>query len=129
MDDLGSSHRAGEVMSGSAWDRIAADPQLARARQKLSAHEIQTIIRHVWAAEEEASGQPYRVNINGTAYEWGKPSIGHEDICRLAGEPVHASVTWSHKLRGRTISGMTSPGRVISAFDGMKIDCVVTGNA
>ena len=114
---------------GSAWDRILADPELKHARSKLSMHEIQTIIRHVWAAEEETAGVPYRISVNGTEHAWEPRAISHEDICRLAGEPVHASVTWSHRLRGRSRSGMTIPGRVISVFDGMSIDCVVTGNA
>lgn len=70
-----------------------------------------------------------RVNVNGMEHRWDKPSITHEDICRLANEPVHASVTWSHRLRGRSRSGMTSPGRVVPVFDGMNIDCVVTGDA
>lgn len=30
----------------SAWDAIKADPQLARARQKLSMHELRLIINH-----------------------------------------------------------------------------------
>jgi hypothetical protein len=34
----------------SAWDRIKADPQLARARQKLSAHELKLIIDHAQAS-------------------------------------------------------------------------------
>lgn len=34
----------------SAWDRIKADPMLARARQKLSAHELKLIIDHAQAA-------------------------------------------------------------------------------
>ncbi len=34
----------------SAWDAIKADPQLARARQKLSAHELKLIIEHAQAA-------------------------------------------------------------------------------
>lgn len=34
----------------SAWDAIKADPQLARARQKLSAHELKLIIEHAQSA-------------------------------------------------------------------------------
>ena len=33
--------------SGDAWDAIMNDPQLARARSKLSIHEIRLIIAHV----------------------------------------------------------------------------------
>jgi len=34
---------------GDAWDRILADPELARARQKLSIHEIRMIVKHAQA--------------------------------------------------------------------------------
>lgn len=115
---------------GSAWDRIFADPKLSSARRKLSADEIMTIIRHVWAAEQETPGEPYRINLNGKEWPWGRPAITHEEICELADQPAYASVTWSFGAKGRgSISGMTFPGGSVSVFDGMNIDCVVTGNA
>jgi hypothetical protein len=35
------------------WDRIAADPELKRARQKLSLHELRLIIQHAQNAPKD----------------------------------------------------------------------------
>lgn len=39
-----------------AWERIAADADLAGARRKLSIHELRTIIRHAMEALEQPPG-------------------------------------------------------------------------
>lgn len=113
----------------SAFDRIMADPQLAMARKKLSAHEIMTMIRHVWAADEARENRETTIYINGTPHRWEAATISHENICWLCSQPVYASVTWKAQIRGASINGMTTAGREIAAYPDMRIDCVVTGNA
>ena len=112
----------------SAFDRIKADPQLAAARKKLSAHEIMTIIRHVWAADEARGMTETTIYVNGHPHRWEAAKISHENICWLCGEPDYASVTWRATIRGGTISGITTKGREIAVYPDMRIDCVVTGN-
>ena len=116
-------------MPASAWDRIFSDPCLERARHRLSADEVMTIIRHVWAAEETGD-KPLKITVNGTEVEWSDLTISHEQICALAKQPPHASATYSYRVHGGNgLSGVTFAGRTISVFPGMEIDCVATGNA
>lgn len=119
---------SGEDLKGSAWDRIMADPELKRARQKLSMHEIMTMIRHVWAAEE-VTGETVKIYINGERFNWGSPVITHEEVCDLVGQPSHASVTYSYKVREGKLSGLTFSGKSVSVYPRMEFDCVVTGDA
>jgi hypothetical protein len=116
------------VTKGSAFDRIMADPKLAVVRRKLSADDIYTIIRHVWAADTETEGDT-EIIINGDKVPWTKPTISHEEICELANQPTYASVAYSYKVRQGTLSGVTFKDKVVSVYPGMKFDCVVTGNA
>lgn len=109
-----------------AFDRIMADPHLARARRKLSADEIMTIIRHVWAA---TGNDTCMIGVNGKRVEWPKLTISHSEICEIADQPVHASVTYSYRVNGQTLSGMTFGDKSVSVFPNMQFDCVVTGNA
>lgn len=70
------------------------------------------------------------ITINGTEHEWTKGTISHEEICELAGQPVHASTTYSVKLGDdHSRSGTTCKGKTIPVDNGMIIDCIVTGSA
>lgn len=113
---------------GSAFDRIMADPQLAAARKKLSAHEIMTIIRHVWATEE-ASTDVMDITINGVRFTWTEPTISHAQICELADQPIHASGTYSYRVHGGRLSGVTYKGKSVAVYPDMEISAVVTGSA
>lgn len=72
-----------------------------------------------------------KITINGAEHEWPHDDLlTHERICELAGEPDYASVTYSTPRKGDSQrSGMTFKGESIKSDDGMRIDCVVTGNA
>lgn len=50
-DDLGEGRKDTNVRQLGVWERIANDPELKRARQKVSIREISLIIRHVRASE------------------------------------------------------------------------------
>ena len=112
----------------SAFDRIMADPQLAAARKKLSAHEIMTIIRHVWAAEEPTTAG-LKIVVNGVRFAWAEPTISHEQICELADQPVHASATYSYRVHEAKLSGATFKGKSVSVFPDMEFTAVATGAA
>ena len=72
-----------------------------------------------------------RITINGKAHEWPhEDPLLHEEICRLAGQPEHASVVYSVDLAGDVSrSGTTYRGKSIRSDNGMRITCVVTGAA
>jgi len=72
-----------------------------------------------------------KIMINGAQHEWPHDDpLSHEDICRLAGQPTHASVAYYAPRNGDSQrSGTTYVGKTIKTEDGMVIDCVVTGNA
>ena len=46
------------VVTDPTYKRILEDPELARARSKLSFHEIRLIVNHVRATEAEKAGCP-----------------------------------------------------------------------
>lgn len=82
----------------------------------------------------EVTGFPLKfdlLTINGAAVGWVHDDLlTHEKICELAGEPEHASVTYSWKGDGDiSRSGITHKGKSIKTETGMRISCVVTGNA
>jgi hypothetical protein len=54
----GVDHMSQLVVTDPAYQRILDDPELARARSKLSLHEIRLIVNHVRAAEAEKAGCP-----------------------------------------------------------------------
>ncbi len=71
-----------------------------------------------------------KITINGRWHETFEPRFTHERICAIAGQPVHATVTYVGPRRGDARrSGVTYAGRVVEIEDGMHIDCVVTGDA
>lgn len=72
-----------------------------------------------------------RITINGTEVEWPHGDhLSHEKICELAGEPAHASVTYSWRGNGDVSRGGTTyKGKSIKTETGMRISCVVTGSA
>lgn len=68
--------------------------------------------------------------VNGKGHEVEGPTISHEQIVSLAGQPVHASVTYCGRRNGDSQrSGITYAGKTIEVEDGMKFTAVVTGNA
>lgn len=71
------------------------------------------------------------ITINGVEHEWPHDDeLSHEAICEMAGQPVHASVTYYGPQEGDSRrSGITYAGKKIKPADGMDINCVVTGNA
>lgn len=77
-----------------------------------------------------SKGHDMNITINGKAHWWSEPSITHEQICELAGKPLHASVTYFARMEGDAErSGLTYQGKSIQPSDGMVISCMVTGNA
>lgn len=71
-----------------------------------------------------------KITVNGKPCELEGPTLTHENICALAGQPIHASVTYVGPKRGDSQrSGTTYVGKSIEIENGMHIDCVVTGNA
>jgi hypothetical protein len=72
-----------------------------------------------------------KITINGAELEWPHADpLSHEKICEMAGQPVHASVTYHGPRDGDTQrSGTTYAGKSIKTADGMVINCIVTGNA
>ena len=82
----------------------------------------------------EVTGFPLKfdlITINGSSFEWVHDDpLSHEKICELAGQPAHASVTYSWEGDGDlSRSGITHKGKSIKTETGMCIDCVVTGSA
>lgn len=82
----------------------------------------------------ELTGFPLQfdlITINGSAVGWVHDDLlTYEEICRLAGQPECASVTYSVKLDGdASRSGILSKGKSVKTASGMHIACVVTGNA
>lgn len=71
------------------------------------------------------------ISINGAAVGWVHDDpLTYEEICRLAGQPEYASVTYSAKLEGDARrSGSLSKGKSVRTAKGMRIDCIVTGSA
>lgn len=71
------------------------------------------------------------ISVNGGAVRWVRDDpLTYEKICELAGQPPHASVTYSAKLDGDVRrSGILSRGQSVRTTTGMRIDCVVTGSA
>ncbi len=71
---------------GDAWDRILADPELARARQKLSIHEIRMIVKHaratppVPAAKDEEVARSVNI-LRMLATDWNGEQL-------VDGEPI-----------------------------------------
>ena len=45
-----------ELGGADVWKAIGEDPELARARQRLSMHELRTICRHAWANPADPVG-------------------------------------------------------------------------
>lgn len=72
-----------------------------------------------------------KITINGIVWNWPHDDpISHERICELALHPPYASVTYIGPRTGDSQrSGLTAPGDSIKTVDGMRINCVVTGNA
>lgn len=71
-----------------------------------------------------------KITINARPHELDGPKLTHEQICALAGQPVHASVVYVGPKHGDSQrSGTTHVGKSIDLEDGMQIDCVVTSNA
>lgn len=81
----------------------------------------------------KVTGFPHKickVTINGAEHEVDGDKISHEQICELAGQPVHASATYEGPRHGDSQrSGITHAGKVIRIEDGMIFNCIVTGNA
>lgn len=82
----------------------------------------------------EVTGFPLKfdmITINGSAVGWvHEDPLTYEEICRMAGQPEHASVTYHVKLDGdASRSGILSRGKSVRTATGMRIDCVVTGSA
>jgi hypothetical protein len=74
--------------------------------------------------------EPAKITINGVEHELDGDKISHEQICELAGKPVHASVTYRGPRKGDSErSGITHAGKSIDLETGMIFTCVVTGNA
>jgi hypothetical protein len=74
--------------------------------------------------------QPAKITVNGTVHEVDGDTISHEQICALAGKPVHASATYLGPRNGDSErSGITHVGKSVKLEDGMIFNCVVTGNA
>lgn len=71
------------------------------------------------------------ITVNGAAVGWVHDDpLTYEEICRQAGQPEYASVTYSAKMDGdASRSGILSKGKSVRTVAGMHISCVVTGNA
>jgi hypothetical protein len=68
-----------------------------------------------------------KININGKDVEVGD-RLGYEDILTLAGEREGASVVC--KPKDPRLSGFTViRGQTVDVTDGMRINCIMTGNA
>lgn len=80
-----------------------------------------------------ATGFPYepkKIIVNGDEHELDDDHISHEKICELAGQPVHASVTYQGPRKGDSQrSGITYAGESVKLEGGMIFNCIVTGNA
>ena len=72
-----------------------------------------------------------KITINGVAVEWPHDDrLAYEDICKLAGQPDYASVTYHAKLGGdASRSGILAKGDAVKTVGGMTISCIVTGAA
>lgn len=72
-----------------------------------------------------------RITINGDAVDWVHDDpLTYEEICRLADQPEYASATYHARLKGdASRSGILSKGQSVRTDDGMRISCLVTGNA
>ncbi|MGZ2484297.1 hypothetical protein ACVITL_002820 [Rhizobium pisi] len=81
----------------------------------------------------QVTGFPYvasKIKVNGVEFEVHGDMISHEQICALAGKPVHASATYLGPRKGDSErSGITHVGKSVKLEDGMSFTCVVTGNA
>lgn len=80
------------------------------------------------------TGFPLRfdlISINGAAVDWVHDDpLTYEEICRLAGAPDCATVTYHAKLDGdASRSGFLHKGKSIETAPGMRISCIVTGAA
>lgn len=71
------------------------------------------------------------ISVNGAIHEWPHgDQLPYEKICEMAGQSLEASVTYHAKLDGDvTRSGFLHKGKTIKTEDGMRISCIVTGNA
>jgi hypothetical protein len=70
-----------------------------------------------------------KINVNGVNHDWSdsKP-LSYEDILALANEREWASVTC--KPADKRLAGFTlCRGQSCPPTDGMKINCIQTGNA
>lgn len=82
----------------------------------------------------EVTGFPLKfdlITINGSAVGWVHDDpLTYEEICRMAGEPEHATVTYHVKLDGdASRSGFLHNGKSVRTAPGMRISCVVTDSA
>ena len=67
------------------WQRILADPDLQRARAKLSLHELRTIIGHARDAEDAVPYDPQGPEVTALHHwfaENAAPANWHDDGCR-----------------------------------------------
>ena len=73
-----------------------------------------------------------KIVVNGREHELeeGETTISHERICEIAKQPEYASVAYSWRGDGdMSRSGSTYKGKSVEVAEGMRIDCIVTGNA
>lgn len=74
--------------------------------------------------------KPRKVTINGTEMTINRVFLGYRDVCRLAGQPDGASITFfGETYEGVPTEGILSRGQVLVVMRKMHITCVVTGAA
>jgi hypothetical protein len=72
-----------------------------------------------------------KIFVNGEAHEWSASIIDYGVVLAMAKEPAGATVTYSCPRDGDTHrSGMLhAKSEPIIVADGMRIECIRTGNA
>lgn len=71
-----------------------------------------------------------KITVNGTAHEVEAAVLTYEEVVRLAGERVGASVTYSGPRHGDSRrEGIMCRGETVKIEDEMRFNACMTGNA
>lgn len=71
-----------------------------------------------------------KIFVNGKAFMVSGDPLSYEDLCFLAEKPTDASMTYvCPRVGDSERSGILYRGRSVQPDEGMRVECMVTGNA
>lgn len=76
-------------------------------------------------ARNEGALPEVTVSINGENFQVPASKLSHEEVCKMAEQPLHSTVVYSNAVGG--IDGSLIPGVSVRICEGTRFTAVVTG--